>query len=552
MYLNQIYFGQGAYGVGAAAQTYFGKDLSELTLPEAAFLAGLPKSPNNYSPFKNPDRAKKRQEHVLSRMKEAGFITAEAYKEAVSQTLPFRYATTEQIAPHFIEYIRQHLMTRYGESEVYKGGLEVFTTLNVEFQKAAEEAVRTGLRQLDKRQGWRGPLETQAVESLAKKPASGPGRPLKEGDLVRGVVTKVGKDHVLVQVGGTEGRLSFDDMAWARRRLKGRDPSKEFSQAASAKQILKLGDVIEVGVKKVDPGTVHLRLEQTPIVEGALVAIDPRNGAIRAMAGGYDFGRSEYNRAVIAHRQPGSAFKPIIYATALNKGMGPATILVDAPVVYERQDDPEKTWKPENYERKFYGAISMREALIHSRNAATVRLLEKVGVRDVIEFAKTLGIASPLNYDLSLALGSSSVTLLELTSAYGVFANQGIRVEPYAISTVQDHGGEVLEQSMAEPRQVISRETAYLLTNILEDVIQRGTGQLAKSIDRPIAGKTGTTNDYTDAWFVGFTPNLVGGIRRCPNLGRKRVRRACSPANLGGFHAQGPGASSSDAIRNSG
>lgn len=511
MYLNQIYFGQGAYGVGSAAQTYFGKELSELTLPEAAFLAGLPKSPNNYSPFKNPERAKKRQEHVLARMKEAGFITADDYQEAVAQQLPFRYISTEQIAPHFIEYVRQHLMTRYGEAAVYKGGLEVSTTLNVDMQKAAEEAVRKGLRELDKRQGWRGPIGTQSVEALSDKPAVPSAKLLKEGELLQGVVTKVGKDHVTVLAGGTQGTLSFDDMAWARRRLKGRDPIKDVTVLPSVKQLLKPGDVIEVGVKKAGRDGVEFRLEQTPQVEGALVAIDPRSGAIRAMVGGYDFGRSEYNRAVIAHRQPGSAFKPLIYATALNKGMSPATVVVDAPVVYE-QDDPEKTWKPENYERKFYGAISLREALIHSRNAATIRLLEKVGVRDVIDFARTVGVTSPLNHDLSLALGSSSLTLLELTSVYGVFANQGVRVEPYAIGSVQDHGGTTLEQSVAEPRQAVSKETAYLLTNVLEDVIQRGTGQLAKSIDRPVAGKTGTTNDYTDAWFVGYTPNLVVGV----------------------------------------
>jgi penicillin-binding protein 1A len=511
MYLNQIYFGQGAYGVRAAAQTYFGKELSELTLPEAAFLAGLPKSPNNYSPLKHAERAKKRQEHVLARMRDAGFITGEDYADAVAQPLSFRSLSPEQLAPHFIEYVRQHLMSRYGETAVYKGGLEVFTTLNVDLQKAAEQAVRDGLRELDKRQGWRGPIGAQPLDSLPTPVASLPGKAIKEGEVLRGVVTKIGKDHVLVQAGGTEGRLAFEDMAWAKRRLKGRDLVKDVTELPSVKHLLKPGDVIEVGVKKADAGAVQFRLEQTPIVEGALVAIDPRNGAIRAMVGGYDFGRSEYNRAVLARRQPGSAFKPLIYATALNKGMGPATILVDAPVVYENED-PEKTWKPENYERKFFGAISMREALIHSRNAATVRLLEKVGVQDVIDFSRTVGIASPLNPDLSLGLGSSSVTLLELTSAYGVFANQGIRVNPYAIATVQDHSGAVQEQSVAEPSQVMSRETAYLLTNMMEDVIQRGTGQLAKVITRPVAGKTGTTNDFTDAWFVGYTPNLVVGV----------------------------------------
>lgn len=509
MYLNQIYFGQGAYGVAAAAQTYFGKDLPKLTLAEAAFLAGMPKSPSAYSPFKAPERAKKRQEHVLARMEEAGFVTPEEREQAAAEPLAFRRPGAEQIAPYFIEHVRQLLVAKYGEAMVYKGGLEVFTTLNVEMQKAAEAAVRNGLRDLDKRQGWRGPLRTVDLATLTANPPAG-SQMLKEGDMIEGVVTKVGKDHVLVHIGTAIGRLSFDDMAWAKRRLKGRDPTKDFVLVQNPKQLLKPGDVIEVAVKKVDRDLVHLRLEQTPIVEGGLVAIDPRTGAIRAMVGGFDFSRSEYNRAVMAHRQPGSAFKPIIYATALSQGMSPATLVLDAPVVYE-QEDEEKIWKPENYERRFFGVISLREALIHSRNLATVRLLEKVGVRNVIEFARSVGIVSPLTPDLSLALGSSSVSLVELVSAYGVFVNQGVRVEPYAVASVKDSTGRALEETIPEPRQAIPKETAYLITNMMEDVVQRGTGQLAKSIGRPVAGKTGTTNDYTDAWFIGATPNLAAG-----------------------------------------
>jgi penicillin-binding protein 1A len=229
------------------------------------------------------------------------------------------------------------------------------------------------------------------------------------------------------------------------------------------------------------------------------------------MVGGFDFARSEYNRSVLAHRQSGSAFKPIIYATALNKGLSPSTLLLDAPVVYEQQEQ-DKTWKPENYERKFYGPISMREALTHSRNLATVRLLEQVGIPSVVEFAQSLGIHSPLNRDLSLALGSSSLTLMELTSAFGIFANQGIHATPFAIGQVQDNNGQKLEQASPDARTVVTKETAFLLTNMLEDVIQRGTGVRAKGLGRPVAGKTGTTNDYTDAWFIGYTPNLVVGV----------------------------------------
>ena len=511
MYLNQIYFGQGAYGVAAAAQSYFGKELSELTLAEAAFLAGLPKSPNHYSPFKAYDRAKKRQEHVLFRMAEAGFIDQAERERAVGEKLNFRRPGSEHLGPYFVEYVRQLLVAKFGESMVYKGGLEVFTTLNIDMQKAAEAAVLTGLRELDKRQGWRGPVRTVDPATLAA-PAADPSIKLKEGDMMEGVVAKIGKDYVVVHAGGTAGRLAFADFAWAQKRLNGKDPLKDVTLVKNMKQLLAPGDVIEVVVKKVEKDAIHFALEQTPIVEGALIAIDPKTGAIRAMVGGYDFARSEYNRAVLAHRQPGSAFKPIIYATAMNQGMSPATVVLDSPVVYEEEEE-DKIWKPENYGRRFHGMVSLREALIHSHNLATVRLLEKVGIRNVIDFSRTLGIASPLAGDLSLALGSSSLGMLELVSVYGVFANQGMRVEPYALASVQDTTGRTLDQAVIQPRQVISRETAYLITNMMEDVIQKGTGIAAKAaIDRPVAGKTGTTNDFTDAWFIGGAPNLVAGV----------------------------------------
>ena len=405
---------------------------------------------------------------------------------------------------------RDELVAKFGESMVYKGGLEVFTTLNIDMQRAAEAAVLNGLRELDKRQGWRGPVRTIDPATLAA-PAADPSIKLKEGDMMEGVVAKIGKDHVVVHAGGTTGRLAFADFAWAQKRLNGKDPLKDVTLVKNMKQLLMPGDVIEVAVKKVEKDTIHFALEQTPIVEGALIAIDPKTGAIRAMVGGYDFARSEYNRAVLAHRQPGSAFKPIIYATAMNQGMSPATVVLDSPVVYEEEEE-DKIWKPENYGRRFHGMVSLREALIHSHNLATVRLLEKVGIRNVIDFSRTLGIASPLAGDLSLALGSSSLGMLEIVSVYGVFANQGMRVEPYALATVQDTTGRTLDQAVIQPRQVISRETAYLITNMMEDVIQKGTGIAAKAaIDRPVAGKTGTTNDFTDAWFIGGSPNLVTG-----------------------------------------
>jgi penicillin-binding protein 1A len=512
LYLNQIYFGQGAYGVASAAQTYFGKDLSTLTIAESAFLAGLPKSPNHYSPFKAYDRAKKRQEHVLARMEEAGFLTAAEREQAAAETLNFRRPGGVQAAPYFVEYVRQLLIAKYGEAMVYKGGLKVFTTLNMEMQKAAEAAFAAGLRELDKRQGWRGPLRTVDVTAPAPPTVAAMiDLAVKVGDYREGFVTKVAKDHYLVQVGTTIARLAFDDMAWAKRRLTGSDTAKDIVVNPNLKHVLKPGDVIEVMVKRLDRDIVHVQLEQTPLVEGGLIALEPGNGAIRTMVGGYDFGRSEYNRAVQAHRQPGSAFKPIIYATAVSQGMSPASVILDAPVVYEQQQD-EKTWKPENYGKKFHGMVSLRDALAHSHNLATVRLLDKVGVRNVIEFAKTVGITSPLAADLSLGLGSSSVGLMELTSAYSVLLNQGSRAEPYGILFVKDNAGKVLELAEPQTLAVISKETAYLITNMMEDVIQKGTGQAAKVIGRPIAGKTGTTDEFINAWFIGGAPNLVTGI----------------------------------------
>jgi len=512
LYLNQIYFGQGAYGVASAAQTYFGKDLSALTIGESAFLAGLPKSPNHYSPFKAYDRAKQRQEHVLARMEEAKFLTTAEREQAAAEILNFRRPGAEQAAPYFVEYIRQLLVAKHGEAMVYKGGLKVYTTLNMEMQKAAEAAFASGLRELDKRQGWRGPLRTVDVAVPAPPiVAAATDQVLKVGDYREGFVSKVAKDHYLVQIGTTVAKLAFDDMAWAKRRLTGPDMAKDVVVNQNLKQVLKPGDVIEVLVKKLDRGVFYVQLEQTPLIDGGLIALEPGKGAILAMVGGYDFARSEYNRAVQAHRQPGSAFKPMIYATAMSQGMSPASVILDAPVVYEQELD-EKTWRPENYGRKIHGMVSLRDALAHSHNLATVRLLDKVGVKNVIEFAKTVGITSPLAADLSLGLGSSSVGLMELTSAYGVLLNQGNRAEPYAILLVKDNAGKVLEQAEPQVLPVISKETAYLITNMMEDVIQKGTGQAARVIGRPIAGKTGTTDEFINAWFIGGAPNLVAGI----------------------------------------
>ncbi len=518
MYLNQIYFGHGAYGVQAAARTYFAKDVGDLTLAEMAFVAGLPKAPSNYSPYFNPDRAKQRQGVVLKRMLDEGVLTDEQFRDAYQQDLYFaKYQPQEAIAPYFLEYLRQQLTATYGEEMVYKGGLNVYTTLNVDMQKAAVDALREGLRAIDKRQGYRGPL---AREEQAPTPEEGArsGRVTapspKVGDWVEGVVAKVGSQQAVIDLpAGAAGVLDIADAAWARKRLWPPDfLTAETHPQAPLNKILSPGDRVLVSIKRRAPsGTFSVALEQEPQVEGALVALDPRTGAIRAMVGGYDFKRSEFNRAVSARRQPGSAFKPFIYAAAVDKGWTPSSILVDSPVMY---DDPvlQRVWKPTNYEDRFYGRISMREALIHSRNVATVKLLEQIGVQSAIDFSRRVGITSPLTKDLSLALGSSSIGLLELTSALGVFGAEGRRVEPGGLRSVTDHGGAVLAYYEPTPTEVVSRETAYIITNMLEDVVQSGTGVRARVLGRPVAGKTGTTNEFADAWFVGYAPNLAVGV----------------------------------------
>jgi penicillin-binding protein 1A len=518
MYLNQIYFGHGAYGVQAAAKTYFGKDVAELTLAEMAFIAGLPKAPSNYSPYFNPERAKARQGVVLRRMLDEKFLTDAEFRQAYQEDLYFaRYQAQEEIAPYFLESLRQQLTATYGEELVYKGGLNVYTTLNIEMQKAAVEAVREGLRAIDKRQGYRGPLSHRKLDDDVTVPkTSSPLRsvsPVQPGDIVEGTVVRLSAQRATVAVAGTSGILAIEDAAWARKRLLPPDfRTAEVRSTATLSQLLALGDRILVRVIRREPdGKLALALEQEPVVEGALVALDPRTGGIRAMVGGYDFKRSEFNRALSARRQPGSAFKPIIYAAAIDRGLTPSTILVDSPVIY---DDPvlQKIWKPTNYEDRFYGPITMREALAHSRNVATVKLLEQIGISTVTEFARRVGITSPLANDLSLALGSSGVGLLELTSALAVFADEGRRVEPGGLRSVTDHGGAVLAHYEPNSTVAVSRETAYVITNMLEEVIQSGTGARARALGRPLAGKTGTTNEFADAWFVGYAPNLAAGV----------------------------------------
>ncbi len=412
MYLNQIYFGNGAYGVESAARSYFGKHVEELSLSECALLAGLPRAPNTYNPYRNQERSLQRRNLVLAQMQRQGFLSPEAAAEA--KALPLQLSSIEvSQAPYFVEYVRRQLEDRYGSNAVYKGGLKIFTTLDLTLQEAAQDSVNAGLAEAEKLIG-------------AGLPAL-PGRP-----------------HEPLQV--------------------------------------------------------------------ALVLLDPTSGEVRAMIGGRNFAESKFNRAVQAQRQPGSAFKPFIYAAAFSKGFTQADVILDAPVVFRSAQG--EVWKPENFSTRFGGATTLRSALTHSRNVVTVKLLDKVGIPAVIELARRLGIASPLNPYLTLALGASEVNLLELVSAYGSFANHGIHAEPISVLRVEDAEGGVMEENVAFRQEVLDDPTCYVLTHVLENVINAGTGYPVRALGfkYAAAGKTGTTNDYTDAWFIGYTSELAAGV----------------------------------------
>ena len=411
LYLNQIYFGSGAYGVEAAARTYFGKSVKDLALPECALLAGLPRSPKRYSPFKARDNAWDRRAYVLNRMVAVRAITKEQAEEAKKTRLPEQptlFTKGPTPAPYFVEYIRQKVEERFGSSILYSGGLNIHTSINKELQGYAEQAIASGLAAIEKRQ----------------------------------------------------------------RRKKGEPP---------------------------------------PPLQAALLSMDPLSGHIRAMVGGRDFNQSQFNRAWQAERQAGSAFKPIIYAAALERGFGASDLLEDSPATFKL--DNKTNWVPENFSKTYHGKVTLRRALAQSLNLPTIRLLQKIGINETIQYARKLGIRNAIPPYLSLALGSSDVTLLELTSAYAVFANHGIKLEPVAILMITDSTGRTLYSAdESVPEQAMKAETAYLITNLLKGVIEHGTGWKAKSLGRPAAGKTGTTNDYRDAWFIGYTPSIVAGV----------------------------------------
>jgi penicillin-binding protein 1A len=519
LYVNQIYLGHGAYGVEAAARTYFNKSAAELNLAESALLAGLPQAPSRYSPILNFSRVRTRQRYVLERMREEGYITPEQEQEALRSDIVItsKEENPFQKSPYFTEHIRKYLEKKYGRELLYRGGLKVYTTMNLDMQRSAQRALRRGLLELDKREGYGGPLRNIAPEEIEEFKKEQRKKfviqPPEIGTVVEGVVHKVddGKREVIVTIGDESGLLPLSEMKWARTM----DPEVPYYKASvkTPGEVLREGDVILCRIKDTsDRFDWLISLEKEPEIQGALISMEAKTGMIRAMVGGRDFSVSQFDRVIQSRRQPGSAFKPIIYAAALDQGMTPSTVIIDAPYISTMNPDDEEMWRPKNYKKRFFGPTLFRTALIKSRNVITVKILKQIGVYNTIQYARRMGVESDLSPDLSLALGSSGLSLLELTTAYSVFDNGGMLVKPIFIYSIEDRSGQIIEENHPSLHESISKETAYIMTDLLKAVIKEGTGWRAKALRRPAAGKTGTSNDLKDAWFLGFTPGLVTGV----------------------------------------
>jgi penicillin-binding protein 1A len=506
LYCNQMNLGHGAYGVEAASRVYFGKSVKDLSIEEAALIAGILQLPERQSPYTNPKWALQRRNYAIQRMADEGFITEKQASDAKARPIKLAglpsYANAT--APYFVEEVRQHLEHQYGARDLYESGLEVFTTLDADLQRAANKAIDAGLRKIDKRQGFRKITRNvlkdgKTLETYKERRWD---RPIAAGDIVPALVMESSAGRgggVRLKVGPYTADLTRLSIQWTGK--------------SSPADLVKAGDLIDVQVAEIDAAKQRLivTLEQTPLVEGALLAIDNRTGQIRAMVGGYDFVRSKFNRAVQAPRQVGSTFKPFVFATAIDRGFTPSSLILDAPVAYSAGPG-QPPYSPLNYDRKYEGTITLRRVLEQSRNVPTVRLMEQLGPQQVVACAHRLGIESPIQPYLSSALGASEATLIELTSAYSSFPNQGIRMVPYSIQRVVSRDGTLLEEHRPQPREGIRADTAFVMVNLLEGVTKRGTAAKAAELEWPIGGKTGTVDDYTDAWFVGFDPNITVGV----------------------------------------
>ncbi|MGA8285209.1 MAG: PBP1A family penicillin-binding protein [Candidatus Sulfotelmatobacter sp.] len=498
LYANQIFLGHGVYGFEAASEFYFSKPARKLTLTEASLLAGLPKSPVYYSPINHPERAMKRRNLVINAMLEDGKITAAQAEDARSAPLGLHLAhDPNSLAPYFVEEIRRYLENKYGADQVHEGGLKVYTTLDVDLQKAANQAVLEGLAAYERRHGWQGHLENVVAEGSAIDKYEHPDwadEPEVNG-YVHALVTSAGVGIATLKFGRYAAALGQADVAWTQGKIQ---------------NLLRPGDICYVKILALNGnGSARVSLEQDSGAQGALMAIDNATGGIKAMVGGRDFSESKFDRATQALRQVGSSFKPYVYTTVIDKGASPNDTILDEPVTFETGSGP---YSPHNYDEKFEGIITLRRALAQSRNIPALKLANKVGIKSVIDYAERFGITAKLPPYLPVALGSAEITLIEQTSAYSVFPNDGVRVTPHYITKVTDYEGRVLEEDYPEVKDVISARTARIMTSMLREVVLHGTGIAAAKLPFPVAGKTGTTNDFTDAWFVGFSPAMTCGV----------------------------------------
>lgn len=502
LYCNQHYFGHGAYGVAAAADTYFGKQLKELTLDECAMIAALPRSPARYSPILHPEAALARRNYVLDRMAAEGMISTAQAEEAKARPLRLNpRPRTGQLAPHFLEWVRQSLAERYTTEDIWRRGLRIYTTLNIGMQKAANRAVRDGLRKYDKKHGWRGPLDNVLKDPYVNMETyEHPDwkQPVRPGSTVTGLVVSADSRQAVVRIGKYRAVLGPKQIAW--------------TGAKSPDSILKAGDLASIEIVALDEEErkAEVLLDQIPRVQGALITIENATGEIKAMVGGYDFETSQFNRATQAMRQVGSSFKPFVYSAALEQGWEPDSQIVDAPVSY--RDGLGRLYQPGNYDGEFKGRITVRQALAESRNVPAVKIADQIGIEKVLVMARRFGLSGPMDPYLPLALGASEATPLEMASAFTVFPNLGFRAKPYFIRKIEDYNRTVLEETSPQTESVLKPDIAEKMLRMLEGVVQTGTAQAAKSLGRPLGGKTGTTDDFTDAWFVGFTPSLTTAV----------------------------------------
>src|SRR5271169_371415 len=498
MYCNQIYLGAGNYGFEAASEYYFGKPLRQLTLPDAALLAAMIRGPI-YSPVTHAKRALARRNLVLSLLAHNGKISQALANSTSKQPLGLHVESLRNnLAPYYVEEIRQYLEHTYGTAAVHEQGLRAYTTLNVDMQKAADRAVRDGLHAYDRRHGWRGNLPNILRDNLGTldnyQNDDWKGV-IQKGDYVTGLVTSVQPTFAYVKIGPYRALMTPADFSWTAHK--------------SAAELVKPGDLITVQIKELNGTAAEVELEQVPIAQASLIAIDNATGEIKAMVGGYDFEDSKFDRATQAMRQTGSSFKVYVYAEALAQGASPFDTVVDEPVTFHTGS---QDYSPHNYDEKFEGRITLRRALADSRNVPAVKLLDKVGIENTVELARKFGLTSPLPPVLPLALGSADLTLIEHTSAFTVFPDDGIHIEPHYLRRVTSYDGAVMEELRPNITDVIPPEVARTMVAMLEDVVQFGTGVRAKEIGRPSGGKTGTTNDFTDAWYIGFTPQITAGV----------------------------------------